>query len=173
MSYAFPKDQPDGTEIELANGVIYKYSEAKNRWSVKDVEVDIPPAMYARRTLTLHTSKTGSGWFNEASARSDTDFATNTGMPQYISKFTFRYLYDNYARKVRVRDYGFGNEIMIEMRNTDDGLLLFKGTGVTGYPTGGNDFVIEVGDILFAKNYSRPAEGRHYLVSIAGLYKTE
>lgn len=37
MSYAFPKNQPDGTEVELANGVTYKYSQAKNRWAVADV----------------------------------------------------------------------------------------------------------------------------------------
>ena len=37
MSYAFPKDQPDGTEVELANGVTYRYSQAKNRWAVADV----------------------------------------------------------------------------------------------------------------------------------------
>ena len=41
MSYAFPKDQPDGTEVELANGVTYKYSEAKNRWAVASINNDL------------------------------------------------------------------------------------------------------------------------------------
>jgi len=173
MSYAFPKDQESGSEVTLSNGVTYQYSEAKNRWGVKGVEGDISSSLYARRTVTLHSSKEGSGWFNEGNMVGDTDFETNTGMPKYISKFTFKYLYDNYARKVRVRDYGFGNEIMIEMRDTDNGSLLFKGSGVTGYSMGGHTFVIEVGDILSAKDYARPAEGRHYLVSISGLYKTE
>jgi len=37
MSYAFPKGPADGTEIELANGVTYKYNSEKNTWAVQSV----------------------------------------------------------------------------------------------------------------------------------------
>ena len=34
MSYSFPKNQKDGTEIELANGVTYIYNDLKKTWDV-------------------------------------------------------------------------------------------------------------------------------------------
>ena len=34
MSYSFPKNQKDGTEIELANGVTYIYNDLKKTWEV-------------------------------------------------------------------------------------------------------------------------------------------
>jgi len=37
MSYSFPKGQANGTEIELANGVTYKYNSQKNTWAVQSV----------------------------------------------------------------------------------------------------------------------------------------
>ena len=40
MSYSFPTDQPDGTEVTLANGVTYKYDQANDRWLVKSVSDD-------------------------------------------------------------------------------------------------------------------------------------
>jgi len=38
VSYAFPKKQPNGTEITLENGVTYKYDSIKNTWGVQGVE---------------------------------------------------------------------------------------------------------------------------------------
>lgn len=40
MSYSFPTNQPDGTEVTLANGVTYKYDLANDRWLVKSVHDD-------------------------------------------------------------------------------------------------------------------------------------
>ena len=40
MSYSFPTNQPDGTEVTLANGVTYKYDQANERWLVKSVHDD-------------------------------------------------------------------------------------------------------------------------------------
>ena len=37
MSYSFPLNQPDGTEVTLANGVTYQYDKANDRWLVKSV----------------------------------------------------------------------------------------------------------------------------------------
>ena len=37
-SYSFPLDQPDGTEVTLANGVTYQYDQANDRWLVKSTE---------------------------------------------------------------------------------------------------------------------------------------
>ena len=37
MSYSFPKDQANGTEIQLSNGVTYKYNALKKTWGVEDV----------------------------------------------------------------------------------------------------------------------------------------
>lgn len=34
MSYSFPKNQEDGTEIELENGATYRYNAAKKTWEV-------------------------------------------------------------------------------------------------------------------------------------------
>ena len=34
MSYSFPKDQPDGTEVTLDNGVTYKFNSPKKSWEV-------------------------------------------------------------------------------------------------------------------------------------------
>ena len=51
MSYAFPKDQPDGAEVELANGVKYKYSLAKNRWSVASINTNLID-MYVSKIAT-------------------------------------------------------------------------------------------------------------------------
>ena len=40
MSYTFPKGVDDGHEVTLATGVVYVYSESKNRWDVKEVASD-------------------------------------------------------------------------------------------------------------------------------------
>lgn len=40
MSYTFPKGVDDGHEVTLATGVVYVYSEPKNRWDVKEVASD-------------------------------------------------------------------------------------------------------------------------------------
>ena len=40
MSYSFPLNQPDGTEVTLANGVTYRFDQANDRWLVKSVHDD-------------------------------------------------------------------------------------------------------------------------------------
>ena len=40
MSYTFPKGVDDGHEVTLVTGVVYVYSEPKNRWDVKEVASD-------------------------------------------------------------------------------------------------------------------------------------
>ena len=40
MSYSFPLNQPDGTEVTLANGVTYQFDAANDRWLVKSVHDD-------------------------------------------------------------------------------------------------------------------------------------
>ena len=38
MSYTFPKNQENGTEIELENGVTYVYNSAKKSWEITSPE---------------------------------------------------------------------------------------------------------------------------------------
>ena len=40
MSYSFPLNQPDGTQVTLANGVTYQYDQANDRWLVRSVQND-------------------------------------------------------------------------------------------------------------------------------------
>ena len=40
MSYSFPTNQPDGTEVTLANGVTYRFDATNDRWLVKSVHDD-------------------------------------------------------------------------------------------------------------------------------------
>ena len=40
MSYSFPTNQPDGTQVTLANGVTYQYDLANDRWLVRSVQGD-------------------------------------------------------------------------------------------------------------------------------------
>jgi hypothetical protein len=40
VSYTFPKGVDDGHEVTLVTGVVYVYSELKNRWDVKEVASD-------------------------------------------------------------------------------------------------------------------------------------
>ena len=41
MSYSFPTNQPDGTQVTLANGVTYQYDLANDRWLVRSVQGDV------------------------------------------------------------------------------------------------------------------------------------
>lgn len=46
MSYSFPKNQEDGTEIELENGVTYRYNSVKKTWEILSVGIEPVEGLY-------------------------------------------------------------------------------------------------------------------------------
>ena len=92
MSYAFPKDQPDGTEVELANGVTYRYSEPKNRWGVMSVASDLPDINLvtkdyvdeAAKGVRVSAGRTFQGYSGYPTSTSN--FTTNSAQPGSVKK---------------------------------------------------------------------------------------
>ena len=99
MSYAFPKDQPDGTEVELSNGVIYKYSDAKNRWAVKSIvpDIDHVTKSYVINAVKGHLVSAGRTFQGYSGFPTSTSkFTTDNAQPGMVTKI---YMHRDYMEQ--------------------------------------------------------------------------
>ena len=88
MSYAFPKGQPNGTEIELSNGVTYKYDAIKNTWGVEGVDGQLINKTYIDRAVggsTVGAGRTFQGYSGQYPTSSNY-FTTDAAQPGNVKK---------------------------------------------------------------------------------------
>ena len=87
MSYAFPKGQPNGTEIELSNGVTYKYDAIKNTWGVQGVEGQLINKKYIDTAVGGSTVGAGRKFSGvNVMPSSSNYFATDAAQPKDVKK---------------------------------------------------------------------------------------
>ena len=87
MSYSFPKDQANGTEIELSNGVTYKYDSIKNTWGVESVEGQLLNKAYIDKAVEGNTVGAGRKFSGVNVMPSNSNyFATDAAQPGDVKK---------------------------------------------------------------------------------------
>jgi len=87
MSYSFPKGQPNGTEIELSNGVTYKYDSIKNTWGVESVEGQLLNKAYIDNAVSGNAVGAGRKFSGvNVMPSSSNYFATDAVQPKDVKK---------------------------------------------------------------------------------------
>ena len=162
MSYAFPKDQPDGTEVELANGVTYKYSEAKNRWAVAGVNNDQIIKMI---TGGLVAANFGFEW-NAGKPTSRTKFTANNTDPRKISKL---YMHRDFMEDFITKDgYVFKNPGIISIQDaSSNNVGLYHCISIID--NGGSDIWLSVAGTGTASSFT---VGSQYRIRLAVTFPT-
>ena len=98
MSYSFPKNQANGTEIELENGVTYVYNSAKKSWEILSPE----PEELSSTLFTL--SSAGNNFFWDPYVNTN-QFST-AAMSMNVNNLYHLYnLKDDRGANVYLKDY--------------------------------------------------------------------
>lgn len=145
MSYAFPKDQPDGTEVELSNGVTYRYSEAKNRWSVKSIlpDADQVTKSYVTNAIKGHLVSAGRTFQGYSGyPTSESKFTTNSARPGSVTKIYMHRDFMTRHFQGPGRTFKYGGAIDIHDAGTQETLGMYFAYRLID--NGGSDIYFDV-----------------------------
>ena len=102
MSYSFPKNQEDGTEIVLENGATYRYNATKKTWEVASAGVSSANGLYtlssAGNTFTFAEGLATSGMGQNT-------FCADSNNTKYNLTWHLYNLKDDRGANVWCRDY--------------------------------------------------------------------
>lgn len=102
MSYTFPKNQEDGTEIELDNGVTYVYDASKKSWEVLSTGVETASS----ETFTISSAGNNFLFYNSTSNPPPTNmFTAPITSTRYNTEWHLYNMYDDRGATVYPRDY--------------------------------------------------------------------
>ena len=101
MSYTFPKNQEDGTEIKLSNGVTYVYDASKKSWEVLSTGVET----VSSELFTLSSVGRDFYFYNNAEPPYTNQFCGAQASARNNIEWHIYNLFDNKGDMVFLKDY--------------------------------------------------------------------